>query len=235
MGSEIVMLNVGPEKKVYAVHKLLLRKKIDYFDKMFSSDWKESSTNTASFPEDNVASFDLLIEWVYNGKVRPLKFLRQSESFLYCWRPILFWQLAEKFCIPKLQDQIMNAWITLDATTKGVHSPEITRQAYEVTPAGSAPRRYVLHSMVWNVVTRPESSIHPTSQFQELLSSLPELLADFLSAVHDTAKNPPKSARKLPLCDFHVHERSAVCPHTGVGHQGTSSNPFCLACHERDD
>jgi len=40
---------------------------------MFNGGFKEATTNSATFPEDSVEAFDILIEWVYSGKVRSLE------------------------------------------------------------------------------------------------------------------------------------------------------------------
>lgn len=66
MGTEMVNLLVGPEKTLFVVHKLRLCRRIPYFEKMFNGHFKETASQEAAFPEENAATFDLMLEWVYN-------------------------------------------------------------------------------------------------------------------------------------------------------------------------
>lgn len=57
----MVTLKVGLEEKTFTVHKKLLCDKVPYFEKMFGGPWVEAVANVATFPEDRVESFDVLI------------------------------------------------------------------------------------------------------------------------------------------------------------------------------
>lgn len=39
---------------------------------MFNGNFVEGSSGEATFPEDSVQAFDLLLEWVYSNTIRPL-------------------------------------------------------------------------------------------------------------------------------------------------------------------
>jgi hypothetical protein len=71
LGTEVVELKVGSANpRVFKVHKTLLCKQIPYFAKMFNGPWKEASENVGVFPEDSVEAFEILLEWLYNGRLR---------------------------------------------------------------------------------------------------------------------------------------------------------------------
>lgn len=75
MGTEMVKLVVGAESpkssdNTFLVHKDLLCRKIPYFKNMFTDGWKESDEKGATFPEDDVKSFDVLLGWVYTGVLK---------------------------------------------------------------------------------------------------------------------------------------------------------------------
>lgn len=59
-----------PTCTTFVVHKKLICQKIPYFKKMFADGWKESADNVATFPEDSIESFDILLGWVYTGVLR---------------------------------------------------------------------------------------------------------------------------------------------------------------------
>lgn len=109
MGSEMVTIRVGPEKKLFSVHKDLLCRTIPSFKDMFKASRKGLSNGSANFPDDHVESFDLLIDWVYTGSLRPLKKAPDAipgSRGSMSWRPVYFWQLADKMGLPELQDKV---------------------------------------------------------------------------------------------------------------------------------
>ena len=79
----MVKLFVGPDKTLFVVHKLRLCRRIPYFEKMFNGHFKETVEQEASFPEDKAATFDILLEWVYNfnhRKVRELVAVKNAAG-----------------------------------------------------------------------------------------------------------------------------------------------------------
>lgn len=112
----MVDILVGPDKKLFRVHKSFLCDRIPHFDIMFNGGWKESKEQIAEFPDDDPAAFDLLIEWVYNpdpGQLRQLfsyKDLEKGQSPA-SWDAVSFYSLAKKLLLSDLQDLIMSALI----------------------------------------------------------------------------------------------------------------------------
>lgn len=68
MGADIATFIVGPEKHKFIVHSAKLCSRIDYFRKMFLGGFQEATTSTATFPEDDKDSFDVLLKWGYSGQ-----------------------------------------------------------------------------------------------------------------------------------------------------------------------
>lgn len=73
MGRDVVTLLVGPDEVAFVVHKARLIRRIPYFEKMFNGHFKETVDQVGTFPEDDPATFDLLIEWVYNFNLRKIR------------------------------------------------------------------------------------------------------------------------------------------------------------------
>ncbi|TGO70332.1 hypothetical protein BOTNAR_0001g00060 [Botryotinia narcissicola] len=67
MGSEIVDIYVGPQKKLFRVHRGILCDKVPYLRKMFSSGFVEGLEGEAFFPEDDPKCFDSFMGWIYFG------------------------------------------------------------------------------------------------------------------------------------------------------------------------
>ncbi|EPE31712.1 POZ [Glarea lozoyensis ATCC 20868] len=62
LGTEMLNIYVGKEKRHFRVHKKILCQKIEYFDQMFNGKFCEALKSTASFPENDPVSFDVLID-----------------------------------------------------------------------------------------------------------------------------------------------------------------------------
>jgi hypothetical protein len=208
MGTDMVELKVGPQKQLFRVHKAILCKKVAFFDKMFNGGWKEASNNSATLPEDSPESIDLLIGWVYSNTIRPLTVHGSADT--YSWQPVPFWELADKLCLPELQDRIMDAWIRLfNAKNFLLGAPQI-EECYNLTAEGSPIRHYACQSFVFGTLTFVESA-WPIASYQPLLKKNDDLARDFLLALRGQAGIAPSDPRKLPKCDFHVHEKGAPC------------------------
>jgi hypothetical protein len=66
MASESVIIYVGPERKRYLIHKDLLTKQSEFFDKALNGKFKE---NSIYLEEESPDAFDLLVGWLYQGHI----------------------------------------------------------------------------------------------------------------------------------------------------------------------
>ena len=80
LGSEMIDIYVGPTKKLFRVHKAVFCDKIPYFDKMFSGGFKEALEHSATFPEDSPEAFEVVVEWVYTGVLKPQEFIGVDDN-----------------------------------------------------------------------------------------------------------------------------------------------------------
>lgn len=69
MGNESVIIYVGPERKRYLIHKDLLTKQSEFFDKALNGKFKEAEENSIYLEEESPAAFDLLVGWLYQGRI----------------------------------------------------------------------------------------------------------------------------------------------------------------------
>lgn len=108
---------VGPEGEeiLFRVHKQIICGKIPYFDKMFNGGFQEAKERVAKLPEDDPASFDVLIEWVYSPNPQQIRQLEQvktsDDAGAASWNVLSLYSLLEKLCLPDLQDLVMDAFI----------------------------------------------------------------------------------------------------------------------------
>jgi hypothetical protein len=209
MATDMVDLIVGQQKKLFRVHKYVLCKKVPYFDKMFKGAWKEASDKIGIVSEDTVEAFDLLIAWVYFDTIRPLE--RISSDRRFSWDPIPFWKLADKFCPPKLQDEIMDISHTSYHTSNVVLSHNQIESCYKDTLEGSPLRRYAVQTLIYVLFNFDNVLAWSITTFQAALKSNDDLAKDYLTAVRGIRQKSTPDPRMLPKCDFHAHEKGSPC------------------------
>ncbi|PQE23545.1 BTB POZ domain-containing protein [Rutstroemia sp. NJR-2017a BVV2] len=209
-GFEIVDLHVGPASKgkLFKVHKKLLCDKIPYFSKMFMSGFAEAKNNYASFPEDSVEAFDLLIEWVYTG-VFP-----KVEN----WNFLSFYTLAEKLCLPQLQDTAMDMLRTSQHASRLILTLSLITDAYQNTQQGSGYRLYALHSLLYILCLPGDKALEGWNNkdiVEMLKKSSPDLNMDYMTMIRthfrQTPLKKPVDPRIGDACVYHSHKIDKQC------------------------
>lgn len=69
LGTEVIDIFVGPERKRYVVHKQPLTSKSEYFRTVFNGNFKEAQENSIHLKEEDPAAVALMIGWVYRGVI----------------------------------------------------------------------------------------------------------------------------------------------------------------------
>ena len=65
----IVRIYVGPEEKVFDLHKELLCSKSKFFRAAFEGSFREAGEEAMKLPEQNVETFQYFVHWLYSGKL----------------------------------------------------------------------------------------------------------------------------------------------------------------------
>lgn len=150
----MVDIYVGPEKEHFHVHRAAICGKIPYFEKMFKDgDFVESYTKSATFPEDEPESFDLLLGWVYHGSIKVPAAIRDDRGDPELSRvPNSLYKLAKKICLPQLQDQVVDILRDSDRQTYCLSSTDTILNAYSETRKKSGLHRYYAQSLAFILV-----------------------------------------------------------------------------------
>jgi hypothetical protein len=197
LGSQMVDIYVGPDEMLFRVHKTKLCK-ITYFNKLFNSGFREAAENTAKFPEDDCEAFDILVEWVYDPSLRRFedrkpgtatKAVTRPDS---CWKLLDLYALAEKYCIPKLQDLALDIIRREHKAENRLPSTQYVRQAYEKTSAGSPLSRYALSAIYYIIDCSYSESDWPTSEVEKLFQELPSFASDYIKLQRSTSPIDPR-------------------------------------------
>ncbi|TGO18014.1 hypothetical protein BTUL_0013g00910 [Botrytis tulipae] len=214
--TEMVDLIVGPEEALFRVHKSFLCNKIPYFDRMFNGGFIEAKENSAKFPEDGPESFDILIEWVYSGYIRfyEVGINDSPES----WDFLRFYALAEKLGLTQLEDRALDLYRQSSRVKNATFDMAWATKAYEITPPGSALRRYAIQVLVWRFHALEDSGINVNDQFTQTMERDHDLFIDFMLALRkhvnvETPTDPRVIDPKIPAtrCEYHGHTKDEDC------------------------
>lgn len=219
----MVDIYVGPSKKLFRLYKAKLCSRIPYFDKMFNGNFKEASNNVAYLEEDDPASFDLLADWANHStssksprRIRDLTAVKQKEgNEVASWDPVGFYSLAEKYCLPELQDIIMDELIQYHTERNELPSVDFVLRAYKHTSAGSLLAKYCAKSILYVMDEGGEDDKWPTEEVARLFRELPTFASEYLAVQRKAGlKSQGVDPRDTNRCHFHTHDPAGPCTGT---------------------
>ena len=133
-----VTLLVGKTKTAFQVHESDLFEESSFFKTAFTSEFLESSERTMTLPEDDAATFELFVDWLYHRR-------RGTPSFPISdgrIRPFVELNiLADKYDVPNLRSfSLSEIFSNVKSRKAMIQLPTIT-YAYEHTSQNAAIRR----------------------------------------------------------------------------------------------
>jgi hypothetical protein len=66
---DMVVLEIGPGKHKYRIHKALLTHHSEYFQKALTGPWKEATERSVALDDVKPHIFDIFVQWIYTGKL----------------------------------------------------------------------------------------------------------------------------------------------------------------------
>ncbi|TAQ83960.1 hypothetical protein B7494_g7723 [Chlorociboria aeruginascens] len=188
---------------------------------MFNGSFREAFTKIATFPEDNLKAFHVLLDWVYTNTLPPLSY--NSAIRCYNWQPEEIYILADKLCIPELMDRALDMLRAFQLNTNQTWGRQDAKYIYSLPMMKNSPlRQYALDCMIFSfslfleeLKERPRKQSSYT-RCRKLKVKKVELNRDFLLAVSvRTLKDKihihnPNSNDPFP-CRYHSHGKDEPC------------------------
>ncbi|KAH0369043.1 hypothetical protein KCU65_g3532, partial [Aureobasidium melanogenum] len=198
----LVTIEVGPEKKAFAIHKDVLCFYSDYFRAAFNGSFKEANEGKLSLPDEDADLFYIVNGFVYTRLLRQED--RQTGPQLTHHTLGQLWAFGDRFLMPLLQNTAMDAYVKRITTLKCGFAPATMAREYQHTSTGSPLRKFLVD---WQA--------HRSIQSKEHLGQWPqEALAD-LAIVLSSMKTEDRGIDKLPddrdKCYYHVHAEGEHC------------------------
>ena len=156
---------------------------------MFNGNFKEASENVAYLTEDDPASFDLLADWANHPmtsksprSIRELTTTKLKDGKeVASWDPVGFYSLAEKYCLPELQDIIMDALIQHHKVQNELPSVGFVVRAYKHTSTGSLLTKYCAEGIFFVMERVALDARWPTEDVAHLFQELPTFASEYIS------------------------------------------------------
>lgn len=214
LGADIVIITVGKgdmaEKIIF--HKQILCQKVEFFNKMFNSDFAEGNSQTTDLPEDEPLPFKLLAGWVYTDKLEvPLV---QGKTSLV--EVVKVFGLAEKYDITALADQTMDVLTKTWKVQGMLPSASTISLAYEITHSRSKLRLLMARTFVYIILHQDPGCTQgawSNEAMNELARKHEDLSLDVFALMRCQAGKLRVDPRLEDPCDYHQHAKNAKCPY----------------------
>jgi hypothetical protein len=140
----MVTINIGhggaSKKQKFLVHKEFICYYSPFFNAAFNGNFKEGESQTMDLEDIDPAVFALFVNWLYAQKVLS----DQEDDQPSLPHLISLWMLADRFLVPKLQNQ---ALIAYDRTRVALNQRPASRTVghiYKNTSPDSLLRKYII-------------------------------------------------------------------------------------------
>jgi hypothetical protein len=179
---------------------------------MLNGNFKEASDNIAHFPEDDIDAWELLVQWLYQGRLTPLILSpnRDKSEIAALEMRVKLYCLAETYGITLLMDSTIDTLAQIYKVR--TRTPELStfRYAYAHTLEQSPLRALMSRWFYHLLVTRDDS--HPTRYGTETMFGLtmeqPDLVHDLFELMRGQMASVPAGVidpGTVDLCTYHQH------------------------------
>jgi hypothetical protein len=223
LGHETVTIKVGPEEKIFTVHKKLLCGRSDFFLKAFSNGFAEAQTGVISFPEDTEEAFDKFVTWLYTGNFTlpncPTTEVLEGEFEAFIGQHLIpTFILADKLCANEFMNKAMDSFANFHKERGLSVFPKIVHDIFQQLGGQSKLSQYTAGNFAFYVdaASRYESLKPHIQTYIDVCKTNPE----FFQAVFEWQYNYGGKmgcrkfhtlTKQLGRCFFHVHGKEEIC------------------------
>jgi hypothetical protein len=224
LGEDVVTLYVGAKRKKFQVHKKLLCDRSS-FQKAFSGDsnFKEATEGIMHLPEDDPATFDRIINWLYRDQL-PVYLEKAEDRHPRSFHRSLIdmFLFAEKHCINVLANRAMDLMQDINLKVNTIPDLEEIRHVYSNSHDKSKLRLYVAAAACYlfsfGIDINYQRKLNRSDS--KLAREIPDYGADFIQVQYELEFMLPEKPRVDPRkrsgkngidpCYFHTHSNGEV-------------------------
>jgi hypothetical protein len=168
----MVTINLKPleqkrKRKVFVVHKNFICHYSPYFDAAFNGNFEEARSQALDLEDINPFMFEMFVSWIYTQDVC---YPDGEAGYL-----ILLWLLAERFLVPRLQNQTLELLHKEQGRSNKLPGADLVRVLYENTTEASPLRKYVIWTCAAGLRRNPqcpENEDYPPEFFFDMIAYL---------------------------------------------------------------
>lgn len=203
--SDTIKLVVGSlhyKPTTFIIHKDLLCAASPFFEAGCKPVWQDGAECAMELPEDDPEYFASLAYWVYNNEVAYPDLHHMGRRSLHDLSGVYL--LAEKYQMPRLQNDLIDAMVYETVTRDQCILPPILSMIFDDSPPASKLRLFAVNC-----------TLNRWSDFKAFVDT-PNIFfcPDFLFAMFSAFAHDPKAALKEKFLDFdnqfcelyHIHE-----------------------------
>ncbi|ESZ94931.1 hypothetical protein SBOR_4685 [Sclerotinia borealis F-4128] len=212
--SEMVDIHVGTDEKLghFKVHKSILCQKVLYFEKMFNENFLESATNSTNLPENDPKDFNILMSWIYSGQ---LPVVNEKHGDPFNWSLHELYSLADKLCLPKFMDQILDAAL-FAMRDKWIPDIPMLQKMQDYSPRKSCGLfRLICSCICFILCSIPEKTTinhWPTEDIDSFLVRNDDLRHEVFRRLRAQSVGIKYLDPRIPpYCQFHEHAKGEPC------------------------
>jgi hypothetical protein len=152
------VLIVGAPKESYILHKDLLCFYSDFFRAAFNGSFKEAVECKIELPDTEVDTFEAFQVWLYTQSL-PKNEVDPNKIYLHWPLLVKLWSFGDKYQIPLLQNNVMNAILDKVDTEKEVPI-FVVKLAYENTTSNSRLRKALVDIIAYRSSMNKDTGVN---------------------------------------------------------------------------
>jgi hypothetical protein len=225
LGYEMVIIKVGPEEKMFMVHKKLLCDRSDFFLKAISNGFEEGRTGIISFPEDTEEAFNKFLTWLYTGNIALPSFpttgnLRRSfeQADVVNEHLIPAIVLGDKLCANEFMNKAMDSFADFYEVHHLIPSAVTTHNVFQQLGAQSKLCQNTAGKFsAFVTMTGHDRTKGHIQNYMDVCKDNPEFFQAVFEWQHKygdkfrAGMNFHTLSKELGRCFFHVHAKGEIC------------------------
>jgi BTB/POZ domain len=182
MRSEMIKVIVGDPSKIYHLHKSLICEKSRFFQRCAEGSFEEAATLEVLLPEDESATFEQLVTWLYTKKI-------ETKSTLAM---IKIYTLADKLLVEELQSYVVDR---VRAHLSGCHvKPIHVRSCAAAAVPKSELLRFLVQQMAVSMVERTYVEFMADPEFLRMVTDHLEVAMELYQELEKAHKSKAERA-----------------------------------------
>jgi BTB/POZ domain len=219
LSGPLVDIYVGESKRHWALHRNLLCHHSEHLASILfpSDETKKKAENKLDLLDDDPAGFELLVKWLYQGKLDDVSNLPDPHSkYDYAVSCHKLYLLCERFEMPQLKN------IAMDQYRKGLSEARLVPDAAEMNEiyrnsSEGSPFRRLMTKIAARQIMDPDSEKDAES-YRECFDGHPDFAIDLVNAIKmgigGLLFDDPTYGDG---CEYHDHDAGPNCHIRGKG------------------